>query len=136
MPITNVKKIKESTILDLSFHGKCVHFPVLGIKPSEAYKILESNRFSKDKLHFIVTEQPNNSILVLKYNDKSTIKITEFVNNLIQYYRNVPSLQKEIPQVVVEGNDTYSLIKNIPDLKVIQIIKKDIMKLLGNIPEK
>lgn len=121
----------------LNFNGRVVKFPN-NFKPSSAYSMLESNNISKDKLYFMIIEQSDNSLLVVKYNEQNDLKTKEFVQNLINYYKSNKQLYKLFDNIIVEGTDSFSLIKNIPDVdldgkKLTQILNDDLMNLLKNI---
>jgi len=118
-------------------NGKVAKF-LDNYKPSDAYSLLESNNHSKDDLHFMIIEQTDKSLLVLKYNENHELKLKEFVDNLVSYYRRNPQLDKLFSEIVVEGNDVFSIIKNVPQIelngkKVLQILNDDLMNLLKNV---
>lgn len=129
----------ESTInfikKNLLFYDSVVKFPSL-FKPSETIKLLESNNIDKNKLHYIIIEQKDNSLLVMKYNSSLNMNINEFVNSLISFYKKNENLEKYFKDININGTYAYSIIKNIPDvklnenLKLIDIINNDIIKLL------
>lgn len=119
-----------------NLNGNVVKF-LDNFKPSSAYSILESNNYSKDDLHFMIIEQADESLLILKYNEKHKLKLKEFVTNLVSYYRRNPQLDKLFSEIIVEGNDTFSIIKNVPKTelngkKVLQILNDDLINLLKN----
>jgi hypothetical protein len=116
------------------FNGKVVKFPD-NFKPSVAHKILENKNFSKEKLHYIITEQGDNALLVVKYNQDAPINLKEFSQAVISYYCKNDVLKEQFKHIVVEGNSCYAIIKGIPILelngiRVIKIINDDLIKLL------
>lgn len=123
------------TIENCIFTGKVVKFPN-NFKPSESYKLLENNNISKDKLNYIISEQPNNSLVVVKYNEDAKINLKKFVSDVIDYYKKDATLNKLCSNIVLEGSDKWVIIKNIPDVKLIEdktfinIINSDLTKLL------
>ena len=85
----------------------------------------------------MIIEQADESLLILKYNEKHKLKLKEFVTNLVSYYRRNPQLDKLFSEIIVEGNDTFSIIKNVPKTelngkKVLQILNDDLINLLKN----
>jgi len=129
-----VNKTEESKMEKFDFIGKIVKFPS-NIKPSVSIVMLENNNVSKDKLHYIISTQTKDSLVVLKYNENADIKLTEFVNTLIDYYKKNEQLVKQFDQILIEGNDKFSIIKNIPnitlgDKKLIDILNENLVKLL------
>lgn len=119
---------------EVKFNGKIVQFPD-NTKPSQNYKLLEERNVSKEKLHFMVNKQNNNSIVIVKYNEKVDIELKEFVEQLMSYYRQNKILEEFLAEVIVEGNETFSIVKNIPNLEfkekpLIDVITNDLMKLL------
>jgi len=126
--------IEEPKMENFEFIGKIVKFPSK-IKPSVSIVMLENNNISKDKLHYIISKQTLDSLVILKYNEKAEMKLTEFVNTLIGYYKRNPQLKTSFDKILVEGNESYSIIKNIPniqlgDRKMIDVLNDDLIKLL------
>ena len=126
-------KTKDEKQLPI-FNGKIVKFPD-NFKPSTAYKILENKNFDKEKLHYIITEQGDSSLLLVKYNQDATINLKEFSQAVIDYYCKSDVLKEKFKNIIVEGNDKYSVIKCIPNIelngkKAIKIINDDLIKLL------
>jgi len=124
----------ESIKPKFDFNGKIVSMPS-NIKPSVSIVMLENNKISKDKLHYIISSQTKDSLVVLKYNKKAEIKLTEFTNTLIDYYKLNETVKNIFDEIVVEGTKDYTIIKNIPDLlmggeKLINVLNKNIIKLL------
>jgi len=121
--IEKVKEISESIIFD----GKVVSF-IGPIKPSSTIQLLEQKKISKSKLHFIITEQ-NDSIVLLKYNLETKIDLNLFVETLIKYHKD--NLNESIfENINIEGSDTFTIIKNIPNDDIKNIIVENIKKLL------
>jgi hypothetical protein len=127
-------EIEESKMESFKIDGKIVNFSNC-IKPSISIVMLENNKISKDKLHYIISEQTKNSLVVLKYNEKAEIKLTDFANTLITYYKKNINSKNIFDNIIVEGSEQFSIIKNIPDInignkKLIQLLKDDFIKLL------
>jgi len=127
-------KSTEPKMENFDFMGKIVKFPS-NIKPSVSIVMLENNNVSKEKLHYIISAQTPKDLVVLKYNEKVELKLTEFITTMIEYYKQNENLKNVFDCIVLEGNESFSIIKNIPDVmigerKLIQVLNDDIMKLL------
>jgi hypothetical protein len=77
---------------------------------------------------------------MVKYNYKEGVDLTKFVNELKTYYSkkysNEPKLQKLVESIYVDGNDKYSMVKNIPSItldgkKMITKVTEDLIRLLS-----
>ena len=126
---TIIEKEVEPTKEKMVFEGKIVKFP-LNTKTSDAYKILEHNKISKDKLNYIFVQHENDKISVAKYNQKAEFKLLEFVNSLFKVYNKNEQLRESLKDIKLSGNDTFFIIQNIPS-DFISIVSKDLMKLLS-----
>jgi hypothetical protein len=104
--------------------GKTIKFPNEFV-PSQAYKLLETKKVSKDDVKYILIEKDKN-IVILKYNENSDFKLKEFSDSLLNYYKK----SIDIKDLKVEGNNSFSIFKNIPDGKINEKIQLDLMKLL------
>ena len=111
--IPKPEKKKEEVSESIVFDGKVVSFfgPV---KPSTTISLLESKNISKEKLHFIITEQQD-SIVILKYNIETPIKLNVFMETMITYHKRNDELKSLFEMIEVSGTDTYAIIKNIPN---------------------
>jgi hypothetical protein len=119
--------------------GKVARFP-RNTKASKAYNFLENVKVSKKSIWYIMVEKQDSELQMVKYNYKEGVDLNKFVNELKSYYlkkysdnSNVVSL---VENIVVDGNDKYSMVKNIPPVevdgrKMISIITEDLIKLLS-----
>lgn len=119
--------------------GKVAKFPK-NIKAANAYNFLENVKVSKKSIWYIMVEKQDNELQMVKYNYKEGVDLAKFVNELKTYYiskySNNDSLCELIQTIKVDGNDKYSMIKNIPLVKVdgrkmISVITEDLIKLLS-----
>jgi hypothetical protein len=87
-----------------------------------------------------MVEKQDNELQMVKYNVKEGVDLTKFVNELKSYYlkkySNEPKVQKLIESIYVDGNDKYSMVKNIPAVsldgkKMITKITEDLIRLLS-----
>lgn len=120
-------------------YGKIAKFPK-NVKASKAYNFLENVKISKKSIWYIMVERQENELQMVKYNYKEGVDLSKFVNELKTYYLNKYSDDKKtcrmIEGIQVDGNDKYSMVKNIPLVevegrKMISIITEDLIKLLS-----
>ena len=118
--------------------GKVAKFPK-NTKASKAYNFLENVKISKKSIWYIMVEK-NNELQMVKYNHKEGVDLNKFINELKTYYINKrkgnKALCESISKISVDGNDKYSMVKNIPNVdidgkKVITKITEDLIKLLS-----
>ena len=102
---------------DVNFIGKVAKFP-RNTKAKSAYTFLENIKVSKKKLWYILIEKDQNGLQIIKYNNKLGINLTDFVNELKKYYMKDEALCEHIKSLTIEGEDKFSVIKNIPDIEV------------------
>lgn len=128
-------KKNESTV---DFTGKVAKFPK-NTKASKAYNFLENVKVSKKSIWYIMVEK-DNELQMVKYNVKEGVDLNKFVSELKTYYVNKyksnPKICESINKIHVDGNDKYSMIRNIPALKLderslITTITEDLIKLLS-----
>ena len=118
--------------------GKVAKFPK-NVKASKAYNFLENVKVSKKSIWYIMVEK-DNELQMVKYNFKEGVDLNKFVNDLKTYYLEKNKGNKEVCESIlklsVDGNDKYSMIRNIPLIevegkKMISKITEDLIKLLS-----
>jgi len=119
---------------DVNFIGKVAKFP-RNTKAKNAYNFLENIKVSKKKLWYILIEKDQNGLQIIKYNNKLGLNLNDFVNEMKNYYMKDEVISEHIKQLTIEGEDKFSVIKNIPDVeingkKLITILTNDLIKLL------
>jgi len=123
----------------VDFTGKVAKFPK-NTKASRAFNFLENVKVSKKSIWYLMVEKQDNELQMVKYNVKEGVDLTKFVNELKVYYTSKystePKVKKLIESIYVDGNDKYSMIKNIPQIsvegkKMITKITEDLIKLLS-----
>jgi len=128
----------DKTHENVNFTGKVAKFPK-NTKASKAYNFLENVKVSKKSIWYIMVEK-DNELQMIKYNYKEGVDLNKFVNELKSYYisnnKNNKYLCESISKMAVDGNDKYSMIRNIPlvDIdgkKMITKITEDLIKLLS-----
>ena len=123
---------------NVDFTGKVAKFPK-NTKASKAYNFLENVKVSKKSIWYLMVEKQNNELQMVKYNVKEGVDLTKFVNDLKAYYSKKYTdnkVNKLIESICVDGNDKYSMIKNIPSItldgkKMITKITEDLIRLLS-----
>jgi len=121
--------------------GKVAKFPK-NTKASNAYNFLENVKISKNKIWYILVEKQDNELQMVKYSTKSGVNLSEFVNELknfyIEKYKGDDKLVRILEKIELVGdeNGNYSSIKNIPNLsvdgkKLIRKITEDLTNLLS-----
>jgi hypothetical protein len=119
--------------------GKVAKFPK-NTKASKAYNFLENVKVSKKSIWYIMVEKQDNELQMVKYNYKEGVDLSKFVNELKGYYTKKygkdAKFVEAISKISVDGNDKYSMVKNIPLLevegkKMITKITEDLIRLLS-----
>ena len=119
--------------------GKVAKFPK-NTKASKAYNFLENVKVSKKSIWYIIVEKQNNELQMVKYNVKEGVDLSKFVNELKTYYTKKygkdAKFIEAISKISVDGNDKYSMVKNIPLVevegkKMITKITEDLIRLLS-----
>ena len=122
----------------VDFTGKVAKFPK-NTKASKAYNFLENVKVSKKSIWYIMVEK-DNELQMVKYNYKEGVDLNKFVNELKTYYisknKGNKSICESISKMSVDGNDKYSMIRNIPLVdvggkKLITKVTEDLIKLLS-----
>jgi len=120
-------------------YGKVAKFPK-NVKASKAYNFLENVKVSKKSIWYIMVEKQDNELQMVKYNNKEGVDLNQFVTELKGYYIKKYSKDSKVCKMIesihVDGNDKYSMVKNIPLVtvdgrKMISIITEDLIKLLS-----
>ena len=80
-------------------------------------------------------EKNDNELQVIKYNNKQGYNLKLFLEQLKTYYSNNSNMLNYISALEIVGEDSFSIIKNIPDVyigeqKLITILLNDLIKLL------
>lgn len=122
--------------------GKVSKFPK-NTQASKAYNFLENIKISKKKLWYFIIEKEyvadddgeQQELQLIKYNNKRGVNCKDFISELKDYYKKDQRLIPLVEQLIVEGQDEFSTIRNIPDVivdgkKFITIITQDLIKLL------
>lgn len=105
------------------------------IKAKKVYNFLENIKVSKQKLWYILIEKDENELQCIKYNNKMGVNLTLFVEQLRDYYSKDDEIREYINNLKIEGNDKFSIIKNIPDIeikgkKMITFLTENLIQLL------
>lgn len=116
------------------FYGKVARLP----KDTDAKKFLENIKIPKNDLWYVLVEKQDNELHMVKYNQEG-VNANQFVAELkmhyLKHFENKEKIKKLIDQIQVVGNDNFSIIKNVPDVKIgdkklVTRITEDLIKLL------
>ena len=102
----------------VNFYGKVAKMPN-NIKAKNAYNFLENIKVDKKKLWYILIEKDENELQCIKYNNKMGVNLKVFVEQIKEYHKKNENLSEHIGNLNIEGNDKFSIIKNIPDVEVL-----------------
>ena len=119
---------------DIKLYGKVAKFPK-NTKASKAFNFFENIKMSKSKIWYMLIEKDDNELQIIKYNNKQGVNLKVFLEQLkVQYSKN-ENMINYISNLEIVGEDSFSIIKNIPDIyinekKLITIILNDLLTLL------
>jgi hypothetical protein len=115
----NIEFINKVAIFKDTIHAK------------DAYLFLESAKIDKNKLWYFIMDRNEDTIQVVKYNNKEGFILNEFVDELFKYYKTNKVIEKYITEnLKISGGKEFVVISNIsPILK--SILKTDLVKLLS-----
>ena len=135
-------KKNENVDENVNFYGKVAKFPK-NTKAKSAFNFLENIKISKQKLWYYIIEKdnitkegvPDTELQMIKYNNKRGVNCSKFLQDLKTYYSKNEKMSSIIEGLIIDGDQNYSIIRNIPNqeidgVKVISIITKDIIKVL------
>lgn len=119
---------------NVNFYGKVAKFPT-NTRAKNAYNYLENIKVSKKQLWYILIEKDNDGLQIIKYNNKLGFNLFDFINEMKKYYAQDEELSPYIEALTIEGEDKFSVIKNIPEVvidgkKLITILANDLINLL------
>lgn len=101
----------------VNFYGKVAKMP-RNVKAKNAYNFLENIKVSKKQLWYILIEKDENELQCIKYNNKMGVNLKQFIENMTEYYKKDEHVSEHIKNLTIEGNDKFSIIKNIPDIEI------------------
>lgn len=127
----------------IELNGKIAKFPK-GTKAFTALQYLEKVRVNPNKLWYIIVENQNNELGLVKYNRNKGVDLLEYTLELKNHYRLMfkydENIVKSIESIEVIGEQDFSVIKNIPliiinentKLTLLGKITSDLIKLLAD----
>lgn len=119
--------------------GKIAKFPK-NTKAVKALRFLENIRVNPKKLWYIIIEDQDTNLKLVKYNRNNNVDLNEYTMKLKKYYIEKYKLDEQILEQIkfinVVSEDDFSLIKNIPKIMIgektlISVITNDLIKLLS-----
>lgn len=120
--------------------GKVAKFPK-NTKAVHALKFLENIKANPKKLWYIIIEDQDTDLKMVKYNRAQGVDLHEYTKKLKDYYithfEEFPEISLQIENMIVEGAEDFMVIKNIPiiilenEQTLISKITMDLIKLLA-----
>lgn len=132
-------KSSKTNETQVEFYGKVAKLPK-GTKASKGYNFLENVKVSKSSIWYLMVEKQEDQLQMVKYNHKKGVDLSKFVSDLKEYYKAKysanPKVTKLIEAIIIDGNDKFSRICNIPPIeiegkKIITKITEDLIRLLS-----
>lgn len=124
---------------NINLTGKVAKFPK-NTKAVKALQFLEHVKVNPNKLWYILIEDQGTELKTVKYNRSKGVSLIDYTNALKKYYLkhyvNDSIMTESINNIIVEGENDFSLIKNIPLITLengqtlISKITTDLIKLL------
>lgn len=119
-PVQKTAKEKEKLV---EFYGKVARLPK-GTKASEGLRFLQSNesKLASKNIWYIMVEKQDDHLQMLRYDPAQGEHLSDFVVALKEYYLNhfskYPDICEKIQNIVVEGDESMVMIKNIPKISI------------------
>ncbi len=123
--------------------GKIAKFPK-NTKASIALKYLEKIKVNPNKIWYIIVENQDTELKLVKYNRSKGVDLLDYTLDLKNFYRkkykNESNMVELIEAIEVTGEQDFSIIKNIPNiiidetnkLSLLSKITSDLIKLLAD----
>lgn len=96
-------------------YGKVTKLP----KNTNPLAFMEKIKIPKNKMWYVLVEKQDDELHMIKHNQEG-VNAFQFIHQLKEYYINNASPQeaKLLEQIKIDGNDGFSVIKNIPNIIV------------------
>lgn len=124
----------------IKINGKVIKFPN-NTKAVKALKFLENVKVNPKKHWYIIIEDQETDLKMVKYNRHEGVNLLEYTNDLKQHYvksfANQPTILEAIKAIELEGENDFTIIKNIPNIilennqTLISKISADLINLLA-----
>src|SRR5690606_41945337 len=93
-------------------------------------------KINPSKLWYLIVEDQDNSLKMVKYNRNKGVNLLDYTNDLKNIYSKKYSKNKEILEsinnICIEGQDDYSIIKNIPNI-ILENNQTLLSKMMGDL---
>jgi len=126
---------------NVELRGKIAKFPK-NTKAVKALQFLEHVKVNPNKLWYIVIEDQDNQLKMVKYNRAKGVNLLEYTSELksVYYhkYKDNNDIIEALNKITVEGENDFSIIKNIPMIilengqTLISKISSDLINLLSD----
>lgn len=119
--------------------GKIAKFPK-NTKAVHALTFLEKIKVNPKKMWYIIIEDQEKDLKLVKYNRNNDISLKEYTLELKEYYKkkykNDKNILEKIEKIHVDAEKDFSVIRDIPNIVInektlISIIASDLIKLLS-----
>src|ERR1035437_8611287 len=105
----------------IKLNGKIAKFPK-NTKAVTALKFLETIKINPNKIWYIIVENQENELKLVKYNRTKGVDLLEYTLKLKEHYRikykGSNKLLEVIEKIEVIGEQDFSVIRNIPNVFV------------------
>lgn len=125
---------------NIELTGKIAKFPK-DTKAVKALKFLENVKVNPNKIWYIIIEDQGTDLKMVKYNRSNGVNLLDYTIKLKEYYitqfGDKPEILELFKNIVVDGENDFSIIKNIPKIilennqTLISKIASDLIKLLA-----
>jgi hypothetical protein len=121
------------------FYGKIAKFPK-NTKAHKAHAFLDNVKIPRNKVWYLIVEQQEDELHMVKYNRVEGVNLANFVGELKEYYlvtyADNAELVDAINNIQVFGEDKFSVIRNVPSIdvegkKLLTKLTEDLITLLA-----
>lgn len=121
------------------FYGHVAKFPK-NTRAKSAYVFMENVKVPKNRVWYVLIQRQDTELQMLKYNRVAGVNLQHFVAQLCEFYATQYADQPEVQQAMagleVLGEEKFSIIRNIPSIKIdgkfmITKISEDLIKILS-----
>lgn len=124
------KKDKENNTNENKIfrNGNVLIFNNDDLKVYQKFLILEKLNINNKDSKYMVSEQKDNSIVVVKYDPYAKLDVKEFIIEMINYYKN--NINESYSELKINGNKSFCIISNVRNEVLKKQIVNDLISLL------
>jgi hypothetical protein len=123
------EKEEEEEELDERFQIEILEDNVIKFENGKIKRIYELLSGKYSGMDYFIREK-NGNLHIVKYNEKLNLNINGFVDSLFKYYSANETLKQLSNNVIIKGNDKFSVVENL-DTNLIGKVVDDLSKLLS-----